>query len=82
MDTQPLLKEACSAVFGSAAGLVDMLVQHVPSSKRATAKKVQQDFTGRRGGRVGLQWQEEGGCGRQYGLSVSAYHKTRGEAVS
>jgi hypothetical protein len=46
MDTQPLLKEACSAVFGNASGLVDMLVQHVPSSKKATAKKVQQDFTG------------------------------------
>ena len=40
------IQEACSAVFGSAAGLVDMLVQHVPSSKKATAKKVQQDFTG------------------------------------
>lgn len=46
MDTQPLLKEACSSVFGTASGLVDMLVAHIPSSKKATAKKVQQDFTG------------------------------------
>ncbi|KAL6759260.1 elongation factor EF-Tu-like protein [Haematococcus lacustris] len=45
-DTKPLLKEACSAVFGTASGLVDMLVQGVPSSKKATAKKVAQDFTG------------------------------------
>lgn len=45
-DVKPLLKEACSAVFGSAAGLVDMLVQHVPSSKKATAAKVKATFTG------------------------------------
>mmetsp|Transcript_826 Transcript_826/g.1239 ORF Transcript_826/g.1239 Transcript_826/m.1239 type:complete len:995 (+) Transcript_826:135-3119(+) len=45
-DTKPLLKEACSAVFGNASGLVDMLVRHVPSSKKATTRKVQQDFTG------------------------------------
>lgn len=45
-DTKPLLKEACSAVFGGAAGLVDAVVQHVPSSKKATAKKVLNDFTG------------------------------------
>ncbi|GAX78591.1 hypothetical protein CEUSTIGMA_g6030.t1 [Chlamydomonas eustigma] len=46
MDTKPLLKEACSHVFGSAAGMVDMLVEHVPSSRKATVKKVQQDYTG------------------------------------
>mmetsp|Transcript_18570 Transcript_18570/g.39863 ORF Transcript_18570/g.39863 Transcript_18570/m.39863 type:complete len:988 (-) Transcript_18570:519-3482(-) len=46
MDTKPLLREACSNVFGSATGLVDMLVEHVPSSKRATSSKVKQDFTG------------------------------------
>ncbi len=40
MDTKPLLKEACSHVFGSSSGLVDMLVEHVPSSRRATATKV------------------------------------------
>mmetsp|Transcript_32249 Transcript_32249/g.84013 ORF Transcript_32249/g.84013 Transcript_32249/m.84013 type:complete len:1110 (+) Transcript_32249:169-3498(+) len=46
MDTKPLLKEACSQVFGGSAGLVDMLVENIPSSKKATSKKVQQDFTG------------------------------------
>mmetsp|Transcript_22656 Transcript_22656/g.57692 ORF Transcript_22656/g.57692 Transcript_22656/m.57692 type:complete len:994 (-) Transcript_22656:539-3520(-) len=46
MDTKPLLKEACGAVFGNAAGLVDAVVAHVPSSKRATARKVLNDFTG------------------------------------
>lgn len=46
-DTKPLLKEACSATFGNASGLVDACVRHVPSSKKATAKKVQQDFTGK-----------------------------------
>lgn len=46
MDVKPLLKEVCSAVFGSATGLVDMLVKHVPSAKRATLKKVEHDYTG------------------------------------
>lgn len=46
MDVKPLLKEACSKIFGSATGLVDMLVRFVPSSKRATAAKVERCYTG------------------------------------
>ena len=46
MDTKPLLKAACSSVFGSATGLVDMLVEGVPSSRKATARKVHRDYTG------------------------------------
>lgn len=46
MDTKPLLKEACSGLFGAAQGVVDMLVQHIPSSKRATASKVARDYSG------------------------------------
>ncbi len=42
-------------VFGGSAGLVDMLVEHIPSSKKATVKKVQRDFTGEA---------VMGGCGR------------------
>ena len=38
-DIKPLLKEACSAVFGNASGLVDMLVKHIPSSKAAAKAK-------------------------------------------
>lgn len=41
-----LLPQVCSKVFGSASGLVDMLVQHVPSSKDATAAKVARLYTG------------------------------------
>lgn len=52
MDTKPLLKEACSHVFGSASGIVDMLVEHIPSSRKATAKKVQLDYTGPQDGEV------------------------------
>lgn len=52
MDTKPLLKEACSHVFGSASGLVDMLVEHLPSSRKATARKVQHDYTGPQDGEV------------------------------
>jgi U5 small nuclear ribonucleoprotein component len=33
MDSKPLLKEACGQVFGSSAGLVEMMVEHVPSSR-------------------------------------------------
>jgi U5 small nuclear ribonucleoprotein component len=41
-----LLLQVCSKVFGSATGIVDMLVQHVPSSKDATAAKVARLYTG------------------------------------
>jgi hypothetical protein len=33
-------------VFGAASGVVDMLVQHIPSSKVATANKVARLYTG------------------------------------
>ncbi|KAI7837170.1 hypothetical protein COHA_008964 [Chlorella ohadii] len=46
MDVKPLVKEACSKIFGSAAGLVDMLVRWLPSSKAATATKVERCYTG------------------------------------
>ncbi|MEW5298101.1 MAG: hypothetical protein WDW36_001258 [Sanguina aurantia] len=52
MDTKPLLKEACSGLFGAAQGVVDMLVQHIPSSKRATASKVARDYSGPQAGEV------------------------------
>ena len=39
-DVKPLLKTACSAIFGSATGLVDMLTQHVPSSRAGAVTKV------------------------------------------
>eukprot|EP00201_Polytomella_parva_P023615 CAMPEP_0175046266 /NCGR_PEP_ID=MMETSP0052_2-20121109/4931_1 /TAXON_ID=51329 ORGANISM="Polytomella parva, Strain SAG 63-3" /NCGR_SAMPLE_ID=MMETSP0052_2 /ASSEMBLY_ACC=CAM_ASM_000194 /LENGTH=1056 /DNA_ID=CAMNT_0016309985 /DNA_START=63 /DNA_END=3230 /DNA_ORIENTATION=+ len=46
LDTKPLLKETCTTVFGGAAGVVDMLVRHVPSSRAATADKVRRHYTG------------------------------------
>ena len=39
-DVRPLLKEACSNIFGPACGLVDMLTTHIPSAKKASADKV------------------------------------------
>jgi len=39
-DVKPLLKEACTAIFGSATGLTDMMVKHFPSSKAGSASKV------------------------------------------
>ena len=33
-------------MFGGSSGLVDMLVQHIPSSKAATAAKVARLYTG------------------------------------
>ena len=39
-DVKPLLKQSCSAVFGSATGLTDMLVKHLPLSRAGTATKV------------------------------------------
>ena len=45
-DVKPLLKTACSRIFGSASGLVDMLVAHTPSSRDAAASKVARCYTG------------------------------------
>lgn len=45
-DTRPLLKQVCGAVLGSCSGLVDMLVASVPSSKKATAAKVERHYSG------------------------------------
>lgn len=60
LDTRPLLKEAASKVFGSAAGMVDMMVRHVPSARKATATKVTQDYSGAmrrgKGGGYGMAW--------------------------
>lgn len=45
-DVKPLLKQFLSRMFGSAAGIVDMLVQHIPSSRAAAASKVERCYTG------------------------------------
>ena len=39
-DVKPLLKDACSSIFGSATGLTDMMVRHFPSARAASAAKV------------------------------------------
>ena len=44
-DVKPFLKDACSQIFGSATGLVDMMVAHVPSSKAGNATKVHLPFS-------------------------------------
>lgn len=46
LNVKPLLKLACSSVFGSATGFTDMLVHHIPSAKAAAATKVEHTYTG------------------------------------
>ncbi|EFJ13644.1 hypothetical protein SELMODRAFT_231460 [Selaginella moellendorffii] len=46
MNVKPLLKLACSSIFGSATGFTDMLVRHIPSAKVAAATKVEHTYTG------------------------------------
>ncbi|CAK7338532.1 unnamed protein product [Dovyalis caffra] len=46
LNVRPLLRLACSQVFGSAAGFTDMLVKHIPSAKDAAARKVDHTYTG------------------------------------
>lgn len=46
LNVKPLLKLACSSVFGSATGFTDMLVQHIPSAKKAAGTKVNNSYTG------------------------------------
>ncbi|XP_011017938.1 PREDICTED: 116 kDa U5 small nuclear ribonucleoprotein component [Populus euphratica] len=46
LNVRPLLRLACSQVFGSASGFTDMLVKHIPSAKAAAARKVDHTYTG------------------------------------
>lgn len=48
LNVRPLLRLACSSVFGTATGFTDMLVQHIPSAKDAAATKVDHIYTGPR----------------------------------
>jgi len=45
-SSKPLIADAFRAVFGEATGLVDMLVEHVPSAREGAASKVRMDYTG------------------------------------
>jgi U5 small nuclear ribonucleoprotein component len=46
LNVKPLLKLACSSVFGSGTGFADMLVKHIPSAKEAAATKLEHTYTG------------------------------------
>lgn len=46
LNVRPLLRLACSSVFGSATGFTDMLVQHIPSAKDSAARKIDHIYTG------------------------------------
>ncbi|KAG0465886.1 hypothetical protein HPP92_020050 [Vanilla planifolia] len=46
LNVRPLLRLACSSVFGSATGFADMLVHHIPSAKDAAAKKIEHIYAG------------------------------------
>ena len=41
-----LLRLSCSSIFGSATSFIDMLVQHIPSTKDVAAKKIEHIYTG------------------------------------
>jgi U5 small nuclear ribonucleoprotein component len=46
LDVLPLLKEVCSHIFGSTSGLVDMIVDQLPSSKDGVRAKMYNTYTG------------------------------------
>lgn len=46
LNVRPLLRLACSSVFGTATGFTDMLVEHIPSAKDAAASKIEHIYTG------------------------------------
>ncbi|KZS93540.1 Calreticulin-domain-containing protein [Sistotremastrum niveocremeum HHB9708] len=46
MDVRPLLKAVLDQFFGSATGLVDMIVEHIPSPAEGSALKVGRTYTG------------------------------------
>ena len=41
-----LLRLSCSSIFGSATSFIDMLVQHIPSTKDVAAKNIEHIHTG------------------------------------
>lgn len=45
-DIKPLLTDVCTAVFGQASGLTEMLAVHIPSSKCAAQTKVEHLYLG------------------------------------
>ncbi|KAJ3536984.1 hypothetical protein NM688_g6759 [Phlebia brevispora] len=46
MDVRPLLKAILDQFFGPAVGLVDMIVENIPSPAEATAEKVERTYNG------------------------------------
>ncbi|KAG9457723.1 hypothetical protein H6P81_002231 [Aristolochia fimbriata] len=46
LNVRPLLRLACSSVFGTATGFTDMLVEHIPSAKVAAASKIEHIYMG------------------------------------
>lgn len=46
MDTRPLLKVVLDQFFGPATGLVDVIVNHIPSPAEHTAEKVEATYSG------------------------------------
>ncbi|KAF8510411.1 P-loop containing nucleoside triphosphate hydrolase protein [Hysterangium stoloniferum] len=46
MDVRPLLKAVLDQFFGTATGLVDMVVEHIPSPVEGSALKVERTYTG------------------------------------
>ncbi|CAN0878970.1 110 kDa U5 small nuclear ribonucleoprotein component CLO [Linum grandiflorum] len=46
LNVRPLLRLACSRVFGTASGFTNMLVRHIPSAKDSAARKVDHIYTG------------------------------------
>lgn len=46
MDVRPLLKAVLDQFFGKATGLVDMIVEHIPSPLKGNSSKVERTYTG------------------------------------
>ncbi|KAK9448518.1 P-loop containing nucleoside triphosphate hydrolase protein [Limtongia smithiae] len=46
LDPKPLLKIVCKEFFGAATGLVDMLLQHIPSPVASAKSKMEYAYTG------------------------------------
>ncbi|CAL1694332.1 unnamed protein product [Somion occarium] len=46
MDVRPLLKAVLAQFFGPSVGLVDMIVEHIPSPIEGAATKIEQIYTG------------------------------------
>lgn len=76
LDSGPLLRRVCERFFGDVSCLVDMVVEHTPSTLEGTAMKIDRYYQGmKREDKVGERLKEGDENGLLMACVVKMYHK-------